>query len=70
MQVGCYSLDLYCDNEGAHPHNYRNGNNLEDGQFPSQYTAETASSCRRQARKVGWKLGKKDLCPRCAKNLK
>lgn len=64
MIVGCYSLDLYCDNE-AGPHKY--------DEFPAVYTAQTGSKCRRLARKDGWKLdinGGKAACPRCVSFLK
>lgn len=62
MQVGCYSLDLYCDCEHKEPSRL----------FPHVYTAETGARCRRQAKNDGWKLLRKNLaiCPECAKDGK
>ena len=60
MQVGCYSLDLYCDFENE-AHEYQ--------EFPHQYTNEFGSKCRRNAKKAGWIL-KRDggaICPKCRK---
>lgn len=60
MQVGCYVLDLYCDDHG----------HCATGSVV-QYTGETGPECRQQARKDGWKLGRagesNDTCPRCVK---
>lgn len=61
--VGCYSLDLYCDNGGDQAHDWKVS-------FPHQFTGETASTCRKQARERGWKLdlvNYKAYCPRCVK---
>lgn len=56
---GCYTLDCYCDRKsGAHCY----------GEFPHQFTAETGTSCRKQARKKGWRLDYRNdvfLCPKC-----
>lgn len=60
MIVGCYCLDLYCDNELAHTKNYATRR--------EQFTAETGGECRQQARKRGWKLNittGKAICPAC-----
>lgn len=74
MQVGCYTLDLYCDNledESKHTHGWYvvDPGGAGSKQFPLQYTGETGGECRRRARKHGWKLARsengKDLCPRC-----
>ena len=64
MQVGCYVLDLYCDNtkidfeEDMKIHSFN--------QFPHTYTAEFGSTCRREARERGWTINKdKIICPEC-----
>lgn len=73
MIVGCYSLDLYCDNpletyfgQGATPIGFHGFD-----EFPHQFIAETGENCRQQARKRGWKLdlqNHKAYCPRCVLN--
>lgn len=61
--VGCYSMDLYCDNwKGARDevHGW--------GKFPAQYTGDTRAQCAAQARRAGWLVGASDrraLCPLC-----
>ena len=61
MIAGCYVLDLYCDDEKAHPL----GDNMET------FTAELGSTARQQARRAGWTgvgFGRiKQLCPKCSK---
>jgi len=63
--VGCYVLDLYCDNddcpsaEGRH----RGGKNE-----PDQFTGPSKRYCYRDAKKAGWKISdKRDAayCPDC-----
>jgi hypothetical protein len=60
--VGCYVLDLYCDDP-----------NCPDQRFhttPSQFTDETGSGARAEARRAGWRLNLDDgtaLCPKCVK---
>ena len=49
MKAGYYTLDLYCDDCGR----------------KDQFTHELGSACRRIARKVGWVIGAKDVCPVC-----
>lgn len=70
MIVGCYSVDLYCDNEdrtGDKRCKRRNGP-LRYGS--DQYTGETEGECLRQARKEGWKFTRdrprKAYCPACS----
>lgn len=60
MQVGCYTLDLYCDKENP-KHKWH--------EFPHQYTAELGSVARTKARNAGWKLLRngKAICPKCNK---
>lgn len=68
MIVGCYTLDLYCENytndglDGIH--DYR--------EFPTTFTNEKGSVCRTQARKSGWKLtnGGRAYCPKCVQKMK
>lgn len=67
MIVGCYTLDLYCENDRQYPdgtHDFY--------EFPHQYTGETHAECNRQARKQGWKLtrDKKAFCPKCSRRTK
>lgn len=61
MRVGCYTLDLYCDDD--------TGSQLDtkhfDGSF-AQFTGHTESRCIKQARAKGWLLGERDLCPLCS----
>lgn len=58
MIAGAYSLHLYCDNE-SDDHAYK--------EFPHEYVDEFGSSCRRRARKAGWKLYRdgRAICPKC-----
>lgn len=65
MIAGCYSLDLYCDNDS--PSSVERGEHVYR-EFPHQYTAEHGSKCRSLARKAGWKLDIKNglaICPKC-----
>ena len=60
MIVGCYTLDLYCDDETCKP---------KFKEFPKNFIAEYGSECRAQARRAGWKLNLRDgtaICPRCS----
>ncbi len=73
MQVGCYTLDLYCDNavSGWTCETYADYEAsipvcLES--LPVQYVAEFGSNCRKQARRHGWTIsGDKTICPYCNK---
>lgn len=61
MRAGSYTLHLYCDNEREYPdgtHDYQ--------EFPHVYNSERGATCRRGARRAGWVLGKRDLCPKCS----
>jgi hypothetical protein len=67
MIVGCYTLDLYCDNlnipEGAVTdgiHDYK--------EFPKTFIHEYGSVCRKIARAKGWKFTRdgRALCPKCS----
>lgn len=73
MQIGAYTLDLYCDcncipvwkrdevgdlTSICHEHNYN--------EFPHQYVGDTHRDTSKRAKLAGWKLSKKlDLCPKC-----
>lgn len=60
MIVGCYILDLYCDNE---PH-YHAGLRI---------SGKNANDCYRKARKSGWliKMNKTiAICPNCKESTK
>lgn len=65
MIVGCYSVDLYCDNEGNCPKSW--------SPETATYTGETEGECLRQARRHGWlitrakhKGERKAYCPKCS----
>jgi hypothetical protein len=60
---GAYDLTLYCDHENdEHPRR----------DYHVQIIGETASECRRIARKQGWKLHADNYatCPRCIARAK
>lgn len=58
MEVGCYTMDLYCDCDVKHE--YR--------AFPHQFFGSTRAQCAREAKKSGWKWTNKSLsCPSCTK---
>ena len=61
MIVGCYSLDLYCDNrECKSVSRFR----ME----PDVYTGRTFAGCSRKAKKDGWKIDSRRrwcICPAC-----
>lgn len=50
MIVGCYTLDLYCDNADS-LHTWHELNAM-----PHQFTGDTRQYCYRQARKKGWTI--------------
>jgi hypothetical protein len=69
MIVGCYSLDLYCDNYIIDPTVVEDkwGHRYDD--FPDQFTGFSRAECVRNARRRGWIVnicGKKAYCPKCA----
>lgn len=69
-QVGCYTLHLYCD-RGEECWR-RRPENREVRDRPDEIIGETASECRKKARKRGWKLKGAyrdgDVCPECAES--
>ncbi len=58
MEVGCYVLELTCDNEN--PYHI-------SGEFPHKFTAANGGYAREQARDNGWKFHKDGTlsCPKC-----
>ncbi len=79
MWVGCYTLDLYCDNYINNPSvtEYTNGYVSDKlghrmGEFPHQYTHELGAKCRSRARRDGWVFARDGttICPTCSKKLK
>ena len=66
--IGCYSLDLYCDNEQAH---WVEGETWQKGycNVPMFETiGRSRASCFRRARKAGWTIDPrtyKTRCPKC-----
>jgi hypothetical protein len=67
MWVGCYVLDLYCENKKKYPDGIH-----EHDEFPHTYTSEKGSKARAKARKAGWivRLNKTALCPKCSGKVK
>lgn len=67
MIVGCYTLDLYCDQ----PHNINDYNGIS-GVAAANFQGSTRMDCIRQARKSGWIFHNNGLisCPACAKSHK
>jgi hypothetical protein len=67
MMVGCYTLDLYCDNSSDDFHEDR-ARGHPYGAFPKQYTGRTEARCIRAARRDGWLISRKRvICPVCTK---
>lgn len=64
MQIGGYTLDLYCDNTRNHRRLRYRGEAL---QFPLEYAGPNERDCVRQATAAGWQLSRTrgDLCPLC-----
>lgn len=61
MEAGCYTINLYCDNDWAHPCE-------PDQKTPSaEYVGETGAECRKQAKRDGWKFHRDGChtCPEC-----
>jgi hypothetical protein len=70
MLVGCYSVDLYCENASGEHGEKTCRVGWEYG-GPPVYTGETLGECIRAARKDGWTITndrpRKTFCPRCTK---
>ncbi len=67
MQVGCYTLDLYCDRSTILYGEAGDGIHRYD-EFPISYSMELGVDCRQQARKDGWILKRNGdaICPKCS----
>jgi len=65
MIVGCFTLDVYCDNLKPE---YDPNDIHKWGEFPHVYAGETRGACIKQARNDGWILvgREKHLCPKCS----
>jgi len=64
MIVGCYTMDLYCDNPKCEAV-FAGLDGHRDG-IQMGFTGSTRAACARQARRVGWRVGRtKAYCPRC-----
>ncbi len=69
MIVGCYSLDLYCDNEEAHfvePKRLQTTGYYDTPYFNS--IGRSREGCLRLSKKAGWSVNFKTrtaLCPQC-----
>ena len=74
MEVGCYSLHLYCDIDNAEPSATewpckKGGHDFDE--FPHEFMGRTRGECVREARRRGW-LFKKDgrtICPAHSKKF-
>ena len=71
--VGCYSLDLYCENyDMANFHEVdKFGHRYND--FPHQWTGYDRAECFRKARKAGWVINVHKhtaYCPKCSGKYK
>lgn len=58
-EVSCYSMDLYCDHDSEN-HTHK--------EFPHNYIGKSNSSCKRQAKKEGWRWHSNGglSCPKCS----
>lgn len=66
--AGIYSLDLYCDKVGPNLPGRADDGVHAWSEFPHQYSNESGSACREQARRKGWVI-KNDgtaICPKCS----
>ncbi len=63
--VGCYSLDLYCDNTEAHKGEFNDG--LWEA-LKWETIGRSRAECFRKAKKAGWSIDLRNhlaRCPRC-----
>lgn len=77
MIVGCYSVDLYCDNSSTGIDVGYVGDCLYRTRETPQFTGETEAACLRAAKRVGWKIVRNRLsgrrysyCPACSEQNK
>lgn len=68
MIVGCYTLDLYCENADPSAAGYRTQCPHRWGHFPTVFTGETEGECLRAARRSGWFITRERYayCPTCS----
>lgn len=59
MIVGCYSLDLYCDNEKAHENEYPT--------LSFESTGRSRAQCLQAAKRAGWAVDIRKRTARCPK---
>lgn len=66
MIVGCYTMDLYCDNADRKSEGFRK--TCTEGWERSQYIGMSYSGCMRSAKKEGWRFrdGRFSYCPKCS----
>lgn len=68
MIVGCYTVDLYCENAEGVQATCSVGYGYKG---PPQYVGQTEGECLRAARADGWLFTRdrprKAYCPKCAK---
>jgi hypothetical protein len=67
--VGCYSVELYCENAENDSDGKRGDCPDFWSSFPHVYTGETYGQCARQARRAGWVLTRDRrhaYCPKCS----
>ena len=67
--IGCYTLDLYCDNYFSNALTPVRDTVHGFQEFPHQYTGETFGQCVKQARAHGWIVNRDKshaLCPKCS----
>ena len=67
--VGCYSLDLYCENFDIYEREVEDkfGHRYDD--FPDEFTGYDRAECFRNARKAGWVINVRKhtaYCPKCS----
>jgi hypothetical protein len=65
-KIGCYTLDLYCDQEDLDFESCKNSEH-EYGEFPHSFWGHTESECIKQAKRQGWRFHTNGLtsCPKC-----
>ena len=71
--IGCYALDLYCDNvqniaDKTLRKTLRKTCDHLYNEFPHQFNGEFGSACRAEARAAGWILRNNGsaICPKCS----
>ena len=64
MIVGCYTLHLYCDDPTHFAR--RNDRPWRESSLDAEFTGNTETDCKRQARAKGWKFKADECtCPYC-----